>query len=137
MSFQINHNLLHDIDNKITLEQWEELMAAVRTSLAMTNGSKGLIYAGVDKIDHLEVNESRYFCYDNRDLIDVPGLDFVLRSGDDKGTLTVYNGSEQARAPITLEQGLKIAHNFFNYEGYDMSEQIVCDWVMDGNPSIF
>ena len=137
MSFQINHNLLHEIDNKISLEQWEELMAAVRTNLAITNQPKGFIYAGEDKIDNNEVNTSRYFCYDNRDLIDVPGLDFVLRSDDDKGTLTVYNGSEQARAPITFEQGLKIAHNFFNYEGYEMSEEIVCDWVMNGNPSIF
>ena len=53
------------------------------------------------------------------------------------GKLTVYNGSEQARAPIDFEEGMQIAQNFFNVYGSDMAEEIVCDWVMSGNTSTF
>ena len=128
---------MSNINNKISLLQWNELMEAVRTNFAVSKQPEGAVYAGKDKINNNEVNSSRYFCYDNYDRYDVPGLDFIIKGGEDMGTLTVYNGSEQARAPITFDQGLKIAHNFFNYEGYDMSEQIVCDWLMDNNQSIF
>ena len=137
MPFKINNSLLHEIDSKIDLKQWNELMEAVRTNFVVSKQPEGAVYAGEDVIDNGRVNEVRYFCYDNYDRYDVPGLDFVLHNGCLKGMLSVYNGSEQARAPITFEQGLKIAHNFFNEEGYDMSEEIVCDWIMDGNPSIF
>lgn len=133
MSFQIDHNLLHNIDNKITLDQWNELMSLVKTSAATTRQIKGAIYSGTDQLE----GKQRHFCYDNLDRYDVPGFDLTIQTDSDVGTLTVYNGSEQARAPITFDQGLFIATNFFEYEGYDMSERIVCDWVMDGNPSIF
>ena len=46
------------------------------------------------------------------------------------GTLFVYNCSEQAHAPITFQQGLEIAYNFFSYRGTELSEQIVCDYQM-------
>lgn len=133
MSFQNNNNLLHKINNSITLDQWNELMSLVETSAVIEKQIKGAIYSGAEQIK----NGKRYFCYDNLDRYDVPGLDLSVSENESKGTLTVYNGSEQARAPITFEQGLKIAHNFFNEEGYDMSEEIVCDWVMDDNKSIF
>ena len=121
------------MNNQISLEQWNELMALVKTSAATTRQIKGAIYSGTDQLK----GKQRHFCYDNLDRLDVPGLDFTINDNEDKGSLTVYNGSEQARAPITLEQGLFIATNFFKYEGYEMSEEIVCDWVMDGNKSVF
>ena len=79
----------------------------------------------------------RYFCYDNYDRIDHPGLDLVVSNKEEVGKLTVYNASEQARAPITFEEGLQIAQNFFNEYGGQMAEEIVCEWVMDGNNSTF
>ena len=44
--------------------------------------------------------------------------------------------TEQAHAPIDFETGLHIANNFFNVEGSMIAEEIVCDYVMDGNPKI-
>lgn len=99
---------MSNINNKISLLQWNELMEAVRTNFAVSKQPEGAVYAGKDKINNNEVNSSRYFCYDNYDRYDVPGLDFIIKGGEDMGTLTVYNGSEQARAPITFDQGLKI-----------------------------
>ena len=121
------------MNNQITLNQWHELMSLVKTSAVTENQIKGAIYAGTDPKKN---GKQRHYCYDNLDRYDVPGLDLITTDNTEMGTLTVYNGSEEARAPVTFEQGLKIAANFFNAEGYDMSEAIVCDWIMDGNPSI-
>ena len=122
------------MNNQISLQQWNELMSLVKTSAATEKQIKGAIYSGTDKLKN---GNQRHYCYDNQDRYDVPGLDLTIHENEKTGSLTVYNGSEQARAPITLEQGILIATNFFNYEGYDMLEQIVCDWVMDGNESVF
>ena len=67
----------------------------------------------------------------------MPGFDLVISNDAEQGKLTVYNASEQARAPITFEQGKKIAQNFFNEYGGQMAEEIVCEWVMNGNKSVF
>jgi hypothetical protein len=125
------------MNNQITLTQWNELMSAVLTNFSVSNQPEGAIYSGVDRIDNDMINKRRFFCYDNYDRHDVPGFDLIIKNNSLMGTLTVYNSSEQARAPITFEDGLNIAHNFFNEEGYDMSEEIVCDWIMNGNDSIF
>ena len=122
------------MNNQISRQQWNELMSLVKTSAATENQIKDAIYSGTNKLNN---GKQHHYCYDNLDRYDVPGLDLTIQTDSDVGTLTVYNGSEQARAPISFEQGVLIATNFFNYEGYDMSEQIVCDWVMDGNKSAF
>ena len=133
MSFEIDHNLLHKVDNKITLEQWQQIMAAVDTHMANANQPDNVLYRGSSQTSQSE----RFYCYDNYDRIDIPGFDFRINNEEDTGTLTVYNGSEQARAPITFNQGIQIAQNFMNEYGGQMAEEIVCEWVMDGNPSIF
>ena len=133
MSFEIDHNLLHKVDNNITYQQWEQLLLTVKNAESTKLQADDTLYI----IDRQIGNTKRYACYDNYDRHYVPGLDFVIANDDDKGRLTVYNGSEQARAPITFEQGMQIANNFFNEYGDQMAEEIVCEWVMDGNPSIF
>ena len=133
MNFQIDHNLLHNVDNNITFQQWKELMVAVKNAPSTKLEADDTLYITARQF----YNCKRLACYDNYDRHYVPGLDFVIGNDDDKGRLTVYNGSEQARAPITFEQGMQIARNFFNEYGDQMAEEIVCEWVMDGNPSIF
>lgn len=133
MSFEIDHNLLHKVDNNITYQQWEQLLLTVKNAASTKLQADDTLYI----IDRQIGDTKRYACYDNYDRHYVPGLDFVIGTDDDKGRLTVYNGSEQARAPITFEQGMQIANNFFNEYGDQMAEEIVCEWVMDGNPSIF
>ncbi len=133
MDFQIDHNLLHSIDNHITRIQWNELVETVKQSPSTQVEADDTLYIKTRSFG----NSKRHSCYDNYDRHYVPGLDFVIGNDDDKGRLTVYNGSEQARAPITFEQGMQIARNFFNEYGDQMAEEIVCEWVMDGNPSIF
>ena len=133
MDFQIDHNLLHDVDNRITYKQWKELMVTVKNAASSYCQADDTLYLTARQFG----NSKRYACYDNYDRHEVPGLDFVIGTDDDKGRLTVYNGSEQARAPITFEQGMQIARNFFNEYGDQMAEEIVCEWVMAGNPSTF
>jgi hypothetical protein len=120
-------------NNQITLEQWQQLMDTVDSHVATANFPSDVLYRG----SHQTNNSERFYCYDNYDRIDIPGFDLKLNNGETTGTLTVYNGSEQARAPITFEEGMQIARNFFNEYGGQMAEEIVCDWVMDGNSNIF
>ena len=133
MNFQIDHNLLHEVDNKISRDQWQQLMDAVNSHVAVANQPNDVLYRGSNKKETTE----RFYCYDNYDRFYMPGLDLQINNNENTGTLTVYSSSEQARAPITFEQGMQIANNFFNAEGSMIAEEIVCEWVMDGNPSIF
>ena len=41
-----------------------------------------------------------------------------------------------AYAPVSFEKGMQIARNFWNEFGSQMAEEIVCEYVMDGNPKI-
>ena len=133
MSFQIDHNLLHEVNNNISRSQWNELMKAVIEHTKTANQPVDVLYIGSRSFG----NSKRFYCYDNYDRHDVPGLDFVISNDNNTGRLTVYNGSEQARAPITFKQGMQIARNFFNEYGDQMAEEIVCEWIMAGNPSTF
>lgn len=118
---------------KITLQQWEELMKLVDSHVNSANEKKDVLYRGCEN----SIYNKRFYCYDNYDRYYIPGLDFVLKEGKEKGMLTVYSGSEQSRAPITLEQGKQIARNMFNEYGGQMADEIVCEWVMEGNASVF
>ena len=126
---------LDTLKNKtVSIEQWNILLTAVKVNAAKEKQPEGVVYSGIDY--HFSGSTKRFFCYDNYDRWDVPGLDLLLET-EGVGKLVVYNGSEQARAPITFEQGLEIAQNFFNSKGYDLSEEIVCNYVMDGVKSVF
>ena len=109
------------MNNQISLTQWNELLETVKNSPDTQVEADDTLYISSRKFG----NSSRYFCYDNYDRHDVPGLDFIISNTDELGKLTVYNGSEQARAPISFEQGKQIAQNFFNEYGSDMAEEIV------------
>ena len=128
---------MQNTNNLISIKQWHKLINAVSKNRIDTKQPTDTMYVGSEKIDSNKTINTRYFCYDNYDRHDVPGFDLIIKNNSLMGTLTVYNGSEQARAPITFEEGLNIAQNFFNEEGYDMSEEIVCDWVMHNNVSAF
>lgn len=121
------------MNNQINLTQWNELIETIKNSPATQVQAEDTLYISSRSFG----NSKRYSCYDNYDRHDVPGLDFVISNDTDMGKLTVYNGSEHARAPISFEQGMQIARNFFNEYGDQMAEEIVCDWVMNGNPSTF
>ena len=133
MDFQIDHNLLHDVDNNITQTQWDQILDSVIKHTYNEKQPKDVLYLNKQQ-EHKSVRQS---IYDNYDRYYIPGLDFVTADNENSGRLTVYNATEQARAPITFEQGMLIAQNFFNGYGNQIAEEIVCEWVMDGNPSIF
>lgn len=133
MPFTIDLNLIHDIDNNITQTQWDQILDAVITHTLNSNLPKDTLYLNKQQT-HKSIRQS---IYDDYDRPEIPGLDFVISNDDESGRLTVYNSTEDARAPITFEQGIQIAQNFFNEYGNQMAEEIVCEWVMDGNPSIF
>ena len=121
-------------NNNISIDQWNQLMGAVDQHInAAKNFPSDILYRGENQNTH----NKRFYCYDNYDRIDHPGLDLRIDNGEKTGELTVYNASEMARAPITFEEGLQIARNFFNEYGGQMAEEIVCEWVMSGNESTF
>lgn len=124
---------MSNANNLISITQWNELIKAVTKNRINTKQPIDVLYVGCRSFG----NSKRFFCYDNYDRHEMPGLDFVISNENKLGKLTVYNSSEQARAPITFEQGKQIAQNFFDEIGINMSEEIVCDWVMSGNSSTF
>lgn len=121
------------MNNQITRLQWNELIETVKNSPSTRVEADDTLYISSRSFG----NSKRYFCYDNYDRHEMPGFDFVISNDADKGKLTVYNASEQARAPIDFKEGMHIAQNFFNEKGSNMAEEIVCDWVMSGNVSTF
>ena len=120
------------MNNVITSDQWNMILEAVVMNAKDSMQNDDVVYSG----SSLKNNQTRHYIYDNYDRFDSPGLDFVIQEGCDSGRLTVYNVSEQAYAPVDFEKGLSIANNFFNFKGSDIAEEIVCDYVMDGNPKI-
>ena len=124
-------------NNLISITQWNELIKAVSKNRSDTNQPKDTMYVGENKIDNGEVTKTRYFCYDNYDRYVTPGFDLIISNDSELGKLTVYNGSVKVRAPITFAEGKQIAENFFNFHGSQLAEDIVCEWVMNGNKSVF
>ena len=120
------------MNNIISLDQWKLILEAVNINAKDSNQNDDVIYSGNDKKSY----KTRHYIYDNYDRFYSPGLDFVVNEGCDAGRLTVYNCSEMAYAPVTFEKGLEVAKNFFNMHGSETVEEIVCDYVMDGNPKI-
>ena len=121
-------------NNNISVEQWNQLMEAIDQHIDETKCLPAdVLYRGSSQGKLYQ----RFYCYDNYDRFDHPGLDLRIDNGQKSGMLTVFNASEMARAPITFEEGLQIARNFFNDYGGEMSETIVCEGVMDGNDSVF
>ena len=121
------------MNNRINLTQWKNIIDTVTNSANSQTQVNDTLYIGSRRFG----NSKRYFCYDNYDQHIMPGLDFVISDTDELGNLTVFNASEQASAPISLEQGKQIARNFFNEQGQQMSKEIVQAWVMNGNASSF
>ena len=120
-------------NNLVTITQWNEILRAVSKNRCDTYQPKDTMYVGEEKLDRYKVNETRYFCYDKYDRHDILGLDLIIKSNDIAGELTVYNGSVQARAPVTFEQGKQIAQSFFDEKGSNIAKEIVSEWVMSGN----
>tara|TARA_B100001059_G_scaffold230068_1_gene263685 strand:+ start:827 stop:1204 length:378 start_codon:yes stop_codon:yes gene_type:complete len=121
-------------NNNISLEQWNQLMKAVDHHIDETSIlPNDILYRGSRSFGVAK----RYYCYDNYDRYYHPGLDLVISDNAEVGKLTVYNATENARAPISFKESMQIARNFFNDYGGEMAETIVCEWVMDGNASTF
>ena len=124
---------MSDKNNLISITQWNELIKAITKNRIDTEQPNDVLYTGCSSFG----DSKRYFCYDNYDRMTSPGFDLVMSNDDELGKLTVYCGTEQARAPITFAEGEQIAKSFFNYLGYELTESIVCEWVMSGNKSTF
>lgn len=121
------------MNNQITLSQWDTLINTIKDSPSTKAEHPEVLYIQEESFGQ----NTRHSVYDNFDRYYIPGLDLIISPNSNMGTLTVYNGSEQARAPISFDDALLIAQNFFSEYGGHMAEQIVCDWIMNGNDSVF
>ena len=120
------------MSNIITRDQWQQITDAIKSNVLSYNEPSDVVYESEES----RSNKTRHFICDNYDRGYVPRLDFVIEDDKDIGKLTVFDCSEMANAPITFKEGMQIARNFWNESGSQMSEEIVCDYVMCGNPRI-
>ena len=120
------------MDNLITKDQWQQLVSAAQDLVESSNLPQDTLYLGTT----YRYPKTRHSLYDNYDRWGIPGLDFVLEQGNEKGKLTVYDGSEMAYAPITFEEGMEIASNMFNAHGSQIAETIVVEYVDSKHPRI-
>ena len=121
------------VNNSITPLQWELILDAFHTH-CKENGVKEdepLIkdeFTSNASGDHTKRKQS---IFDNYDRHTSPGLTFLLMDQMSTGALFVYSSSEQENAPITFDEGMEIARNFFSYKATELSEHIVCNHVMN------
>ena len=121
------------VNNSITPLQWELILDAFRTH-CKEHGVKEDEPLIIDEFtsnasgDHTKRKQA---IFDNYDRFSSPGLTFLLMDQMSTGALFVYSSSEQAHAPITFEEGIQIAQNFFTCEATELSEHIVCNHVMN------
>ena len=120
------------VDNKITQSQWKLILDAFNTHCKVkgVKEDEPLISDEFTSNSSGDRSKRKQSIFDNYDRYTSPGLIFLVRDNMDSGALFVYSCSEQAHAPINLDQGIEIASNFFNYKGTELSESIVCDHVM-------
>ena len=118
-------------DNFISVEQWKVILTAFKLHCASIEvDEKEEVYYIDEETCFGDVSKQRVAIYDNLDRYSSPALDFIVDVESGNGKLYVYNGSEQARAPIDFENGLKIAKTFFTYAATELSESIVCNYIM-------
>ena len=121
------------VNNSITPAQWELILDAFHTHCK----EKGVKEDEPLIIDELTSNASgdhtkrKQAIFDNYDRHTSPGLTFLLMDQMSTGALFVYSSSEQAHAPITLDEGMEIAKQFFSEEASELSDHIVCNHVMN------
>ena len=120
------------MDNLITKDQWQQLVSAAQKLIESSNLPQDTLYKGTT----YRYPRTRYSLYDNYDRFGIPGLDFVISDNNEKGKLTVYDGSEMAYAPITFDEGMQIASNMFNEYGGQMAEDIVVEYFDSNKPRI-
>ncbi len=121
------------VNNNITPLQWELILDAFHTHCKehTVKEDEPLIkdeFTSNASGNHTKRKQS---IFDNYDRHTSPGLNFVLMDQMSTGSLTVYSSSEQAHAPITFNEGIEIAQNFFSYKATEISEHIVCNHVMN------
>ena len=119
-------------DNFITKEQWKVIITEFKLHCAEKGiDEKEEVYYIDEVVIRGDDKKQRLAIYDNLDRYSSPALEFMIPDGWDIGKLYVYNSSEQAHAPIDFDNGLKIARTFFNYAATELSESIVCNYVMN------
>ena len=119
-------------DNFISKEQWEVILTAFKLHCAVKCiDEEEEVYYIDEAVIRGDVKKRRLAIYDNLDRYSSPALEFMIPDGWDSGKLYVYNSSEQAHAPIDFNVGLQIANTFFTYAATELSESIVCDYVMN------
>ena len=121
------------VDNQITPLQWELILDAFNTH-CKEHGVKEdapLIKDEFSSNAAGDFTSRKQSIYDNYDRHTSPGLNFILINNMSKGSLFVYSSSEQDHAPISFDDGMEIAQNFFSYKATELSEHIVCNHVMN------
>ncbi len=120
------------VNNNITPLQWELILDAFNTHCKEHSVKEDAPLIR----DETTTNSSGFTqrtqsIYDNYDRHTSPGLTFIQINNVTSGNLYVYSGSEQDHAPITFDEGIEIAQNFFSYKATELSEHIVCNHVMN------
>ena len=119
------------VNNNITPLQWELILDAFNTH-CKEHGVKedAPLIRDETTTKSSGFTQRTQSIYDNYDRHTSPGLTFIQVNNVTSGNLYVYSGSEQDHAPISFDDGMEIAQNFFSYKATELSEHIVCNHVM-------
>jgi len=120
------------VNNNITPLQWELILDSFHSHCKENNTKEDEpLIQDKFKTNSLGFTKRTQSIFDNYDRYTSPGLTFYLTDNMSTGSLYVYSGSEQAHAPITFDEGIAVAQNFFSYKATEISEHIVCNHVMN------
>jgi len=126
-------------NQSITPAQWQSVIDAAEKHVHDQNLPDERFYVNFRERYYggLEADGYRESILDNYDEFSVPSIHFDYDMTTESGQIRVYDNSEQASAPISLEQALDIASKMFTEDGSKAAQDIVYRYVDQQSASLY
>jgi len=126
-------------NQSITPVQWQSVIDAAEKHVRDQNLPDERFYVNFREksFSGFEADGYRESILDNYDEFSVPSLHFDYDMITESGQIRVYDNSEQASAPVSLEQALDIASKMFTEDGSKVAQDIVYHYVDQQSASLY
>jgi hypothetical protein len=126
-------------NQSITPVQWQSVIDTAEKHAHDQNLPDERFYVNFRERSYggLEADGYRESILDNYDEFAVPSIHFDYDMSTESGQIRVYDNSEQASAPISLEQALDIASKMFTEDGSKAAQDIVYHYVDQQSASLY
>lgn len=126
-------------NQSITQDQWQSVVDAAQKHVHDQNLPDERLYINFREkfFGSMEAVGYRESILDNYDEFSVPSLHFDYNMLTKTGKISVYDNSEQASAPISLEQALDIASKMYSKDGNITAQDIVYHYVDQKTASLY